>query len=173
VMRLRPDVVSRRGVSWVPEDRRVFPGLTVRENIELARASARDGEVLTYAHLSRLFPILADLGGRDGGKLSGGQQQIVALARGLVARPRLLLLDEPTEGLAPLVVQHVVDGLKEVIREGSVSVLISEQNFRSVIALTSRIYVLERGAVIREVSSEELGSSQSLQRELLGVGAQA
>jgi branched-chain amino acid transport system ATP-binding protein len=148
---LRPDRICRLGIGFVPEDRRIFPGLTVQENLELGlmqcpgrpRASARRKLDETYAR----FPRLAERRRQMGTTLSGGEQQMLAIARVLVGEPRLLLIDEPTEGLAPMIVRELFELMAALVRDGLPIVLV-EQNVRRAVALVSRYYVLERGSVV-------------------------
>ncbi|RYJ06175.1 MAG: ATP-binding cassette domain-containing protein, partial [Actinomycetales bacterium] len=114
VARMGADAIARRGVAWVPEDRRIFTNLTVRENLELARFAAGDREPVSVDDLLDSLPLLDKLIDRKGNQLSGGEQQLVAVARALVSRPRLLLLDEPTEGLAPLIVEGIAEAISRL-----------------------------------------------------------
>ena len=133
------------GIAYVPQGRRIFPSLSVEENLLVARRPARAGvEPWTIDQLYTLFPNLRERRDRRGTALSGGEQQMLALARALIANPRLILLDEPTEGLAPIVVQRMLDVLKEIHRKG-LGMLIVEQNFRFVTGLTNKIAVMQAG----------------------------
>ena len=138
---------ARRGLCLVPEDRRIFTHMTVLENIGFAMraASVRDGT--PEAVLAR-FPILAALGGRLGGQLSGGQQQMLALARAVAARPRLLLLDEPTEGLAPVIVEQMAADVLALASEGGPALLICEQNLWFARRCTEHVYIIDSGAIV-------------------------
>ncbi len=160
--------VVRAGIGFVPEDRRVFPGLTVEENLEVARLPPRDGEEpWTDERIFATFPLLEPLRRRRGGNLSGGQQQMLAIARALCGNPRLLLLDEPSEGLAPLVVEElgrIVSGFK-----GRIPVLLSEQNARFALAVADRGYVLEKGAMMAQGTREELLRDPEIQSRYLSV----
>ena len=133
------------GIAYVPQGRRIFPSLSVEENLLVARRPARPGlESWTIEQLYTLFPNLRERRDQRGTALSGGEQQMLALARALIANPRLILLDEPTEGLAPIVVQRLLDVLKEIRRKGP-GLLLVEQNFRFVAGLTDKIVVMQAG----------------------------
>jgi branched-chain amino acid transport system ATP-binding protein len=161
---------ARRGVAWVPDDRRVFGGLTVRENLELGAAAARGREPLAVAEVVDLLPMLGDLLGKDGRGLSGGQQQAVSIARALVSRPRLLLLDEPMEGLAPVVVAELETAIAALPERTGVTVVIAEQNLDLVLGLSRRVYVLDSGRVVHSATSAEFAGRTDLQDRWLSVG---
>jgi ABC-type branched-subunit amino acid transport system ATPase component len=169
--RLKTDAIARLGVGWVPEDRRIFPNLTVAENLELARFALDDRAPVGVEELVEAFPLLGSLLKRKGGQLSGGEQQVVAVARALSARPRILLLDEPTEGLAPLVVEQLAQSIAALPREFGVSVLLAEQNLEFVLGLSTRVYVLEMGRVVHHGPTAEVASDRQLQERFLSVSA--
>jgi branched-chain amino acid transport system ATP-binding protein len=164
-------LVCRAGVAIVPEGRRIFPGLTVRDNLDLGayRRDARSfhGESLAWVH--GLFPRLSERSGQLAGSLSGGEQQMLAIGRALMARPRLLLLDEPSLGLAPVIVDDVFDAIGEINRTG-VSVLLVEQNVERALEIASRGYVLSEGRVALEASAADLLANDEVRRTVLGVG---
>jgi branched-chain amino acid transport system ATP-binding protein len=164
---LHPDAVARRGLVHVPEGRHVFPNLTVHENL-LVGATARNGRPPAFGidDVYGLFPKLAELRRRGGWALSGGEQQMVAIGRGLLAAPRLLLLDEPSLGLAPTVVDAVFDVLAEVA--GRVPMLLVEQNTDRALDLAVRAYVLVKGAVVLAGASAELSDREALMASYLG-----
>ncbi len=164
------DVVARLGLVHVPEGRHVFPNLTVHENL-LVGASARDGREAQFAldDVYGLFPKLADLRKRGGWALSGGEQQMVAIGRGLLAAPRLLLLDEPSLGLAPTVVDAVFDVLAEVGRR--VPMLLVEQNTDRALELAHRAYVVVKGVVVLAGDATELSDRDALMASYLGQTA--
>ena len=151
--RLEPDRICRRGVGFVPEDRRIFPGLTVEENLRLGllqtprRAAAENRRRLDAAYAQ--FPRLHERRMQLGTTLSGGEQQMLAIARVLVGEPRLLLIDEPTEGLAPIVVAEIFAAI-ERLRAGGIPILLVEQNVHRALEVATRFYALERGRVIEE-----------------------
>ena len=139
--------IARRGLGYVPEDRRIFTALTVLENLAVGRRPARPGAPhWTVARLFELFPNLAEMPGRPGGRMSGGEQQMLTVARTLMGNPRLVLLDEPSEGVAPIIVEQMVDMIVTLKREG-LSVLLSEQNLQFARLVSDRAYVLEKGQV--------------------------
>lgn len=148
--------VIRAGIGYVPEDRRIFGALSVAENLEVGRFPARPGlEPWTDARLFRLFPALERLRRRRAGSLSGGEQQMLAIARTLLGNPRLLLLDEPSEGLAPVVVEQMAAAVAEIKRQG-VAVLLSEQNLAFAAAIGDRAYVIEKGHIRHHAAMAEL-----------------
>jgi branched-chain amino acid transport system ATP-binding protein len=138
---------ARRGLGYVPEDRRIFSDLTVEQNLEVGRQDARQGvPQWTSARLFEIFPNLAELRNRAGGRMSGGEQQMLAIARTLMGNPSLVLLDEPSEGLAPKIVEQMMDAILAMKREG-LSLLLSEQNLRFARLIADRICVIEKGRV--------------------------
>jgi len=139
------------GLSLVPEDRRIFPHITVAENLAMAQGAARKGVApLSPKEAAGLFPMLDGLLERKGYQLSGGQQQILAVARGLVPRPQLLLLDEPTEGLAPIIVQDMVHQMMHVRRHGGGALLLAEQNVSFARHCTEYVFVIDTGRIVFE-----------------------
>jgi branched-chain amino acid transport system ATP-binding protein len=158
------------GIAVVPEGRRLFTGMTVRENLELGSylpaAKAERGASLDAA--LELFPALREKLASPAGELSGGQQQMVAIARALMARPRLLLLDEPSLGLAPLVVEDMFDAVRRINAQG-VAVLLVEQNVAMAMTLADRAYVLEEGRIVAEGEPDDLLARPEIQRAYLGV----
>ncbi len=161
--------IARLGIGWVPEDRRVFPNLTVRENIQLA-ANARAGRrEVPIEELIGVFPILEQLLPKPGNHLSGGEQQVVAIARALAGSPRVLLLDEPAEGLAPVVVDQLAEGIRK-LRE-SVSILIAEQNLQFIKRLCHRAYVLESGRLVYRGTVEEFERDPELVERYLSFSS--
>jgi branched-chain amino acid transport system ATP-binding protein len=147
---------ATRGVSLVPQGKRIYPNLTVEENIMLGRASGRTGD-WTVKRLMELFPNLGRASGRPGNQLSGGEQQMLAIARALMAEPKVLLLDEPTEGLAPVIIDELIDALR-VIQEHGTALVLVEQHIRMVQMLASRFVALGKGRVVSEGPVSELES---------------
>jgi branched-chain amino acid transport system ATP-binding protein len=169
--RLAPHAIARLGVGLVPENRRIFPGLTVRENLELGLSSvARRTAELREQRLAEVFqhfPRLRERIDQPGKTLSGGEQQMLAIARVMMAGARIVLMDEPTQGLAPAFIRHIRDMIGELKRLG-VTVLLIEQNARVALSVCDRGYIMEKGVIVFEASSRELRDSP-VTREKLGV----
>ena len=164
-----PYRISRRGLGWVPEDRRVFTDLTVLENLEVGRRPARAGAPhWTAQRLFELFPNLGEMPGRPGGRMSGGEQQMLTVARTLMGNPRLVMLDEPSEGVAPLIVEQMADMIETLKRQG-LSVLLSEQNLPFASAVSDRAYVLEKGQVRFAGTMAALQRDETVRRQYLTV----
>lgn len=163
-----PYRIARAGIGLVPEDRRIFPGLTVRENLEIADYR-RDGAAPQWT-VERIFdeyPMLAELSGQDGGTLSGGQQQMLAVARSLMIQPRLLLLDEPNEGLAPVIVKQIgalIDALS-----ATTTILFTDQSVHFALKHAQRAYILEKGRIVHEAASADLLADEATQHRYLSV----
>jgi branched-chain amino acid transport system ATP-binding protein len=166
---LPPHLVCRRGIGWVPEDRRIFKELTVLENLEVGRRPGPRGEARwTVERMLEVFPLLAPLRARRAGTLSGGEQQMLTIARTLMGNPDLLLLDEPSEGLAPLLVQ----GLQRqvlALKAGGQAILLSEQNLKFVGPVADRAYVIEKGRVVWSGPMAELLARDDVRRAHLAV----
>ncbi|MGH8852037.1 MAG: ABC transporter ATP-binding protein [Casimicrobiaceae bacterium] len=160
--------VARAGLGYVPEGRRIFTGLTVAQNLEVARRDARAGNAWTPERLFALFPSLAELRDRRGGQISGGEQQMLAIARTLMGNPTLLLLDEPGEGLAPLIVTQLAQALRE-LKSGGVSILLAEQALALAAAIADRACVLESGQLRYVGPYEEFARDTRARSEYLGL----
>jgi len=170
--------VARAGIGFVPEDRRIFADLTVWENLDVASRGAREGasgaregaggDAWTIERVFDLFPNLRALTSRNGGFLSGGEQQMLTIARTLMGNPELLLLDEPSEGLAPLVVDHLREQIARLQREG-LTILLAEQNVDFSLALADRVYVLEKGQIRFSGSAAALRDNEALRHDLLAL----
>lgn len=170
--RLAPHGIVQKGIAHVPEGRRVFGALTVQENLELGayRRSDREGIARDFERMYASFPILRERRRQKAGSLSGGEQQMLAMARALMTSPRLLLLDEPSIGLAPLVVREIARIIREINRQG-VTVVLIEQNARMALKLAHRAYVLELGGILLEGPAEALARDEMVKRAYLGTGA--
>ena len=164
---LSPHEIARRGVSFVPEDRRCFPRLSVDENIRLAINHAADP--LDLDSVLEFFPELAEMRGKHARNMSGGEQQMLAIARALAANPRLMLLDEPFEGLAPYIVRRLEDTIAEINEESGIAVLLVEQNVAAAVAVADRHYVIDEGRIVESVSTERLRADEELRQRYLGV----
>jgi branched-chain amino acid transport system ATP-binding protein len=160
--------IARLGVGWVPEDRRIFTDLSVMENLEVGRRAPREGVHWTLEKLFALFPNLAELRERPGGRISGGEQQMLTVARTLMGNPLAVLLDEPSEGVAPVIVERMAATIEELKREG-LSILLSEQNLHFAGLVSDRVYVLEKGHVAWSGTMGELSSNVDVQRQHLTV----
>lgn len=157
---------ARHGLSLVPSGARVFPNLTVRENLEIVRSEASDDRPpWTIAKVHEVFPKLDDLQSSLAGNLSGGERQMLAVGRGLMANPRVMLLDEPSEGLAPVILQDI-GRLLGRLREAGLSMVLAEQNHRFALKWADRGYLIEKGQIQHEASADELIDSDALQRHL-------
>ena len=161
--------IARLGLGWVPEDRRIFTDLTVRENLEVGRQPPRAGApTWTVEALFGLFPNLAGMPDRLGGRMSGGEQQMLTVARTLMGNPRLVMLDEPSEGVAPVIVEQMARSINEMKRQG-LSVLVSEQNLHFAEQVCDRAYVLEKGQVRFAGTMAELEADEAVRRAYLSV----
>jgi branched-chain amino acid transport system ATP-binding protein len=158
--------IARLGIQLVPEERRIFGGLTVEENLDLAALSAP--APLPLADIFAIFPRLRERRGSYGRSLSGGEQQMLTIARALIRRPRLILLDEPFEGLAVIIVQNLLEVCRQLVAQGQ-TIVIVEQNVRAALGLASRAYVLNNGHVVFEGTTEALQASPDVMNRYLGV----
>ncbi len=165
---LKPHEIARRGLGYVPENRDIFPALTVRENLLLGSKSARAKGRWSIEQFFALFPMLAARADTHGGVLSGGEQQMLAICRTLMGDPDLVMIDEPTEGLAPHVVE-VVRSLLEDIAQRGVAILLIEQRLKIALAISHRLYVMGHGRIVFEGSSDELRRNDAVRREWLEV----
>lgn len=164
-----PYEIARMGVGYVPDDRRIFPDLTTEENLLLAArlASAQRGR-WTLDKVYDLFPALRDLRASRGDHLSGGQQKMLAIGRALMRDPDLILLDEPAEGLAPLVVEQLIDVLRDIRRTG-VTILLADQNLRFCRKVADRAYIMEKGVIVAEGAMDEIWRNQDVVTRYLAV----
>ena len=166
---LRPDERAHAGIGWVPQERNIFRSLTVEENMT---AVARPGR-WTLAKIYELFPRLAERRRNMGNQLSGGEQQMLAIARALTGNPSLLLLDEPLEGLAPIIVRELTGVLRRLIAEAGLTLILVEQHARVALQLTQHAIVLDRGRIAHAGPSPALAGDQALLQQLLGVKEKA
>jgi branched-chain amino acid transport system ATP-binding protein len=167
ITRLMPHIIARKGVRWVPDNRRIFPTLTVQRNLEIARRYAAQGD-WDLRSIYRHFPVLEGYKDRKGEFLSGGEQQMLAIARTLMGNPDLLLLDEPSQGLAPKIVREVMNIVLELKQKG-ISILLVEQNSVMALAVSDRCYILDDGRIVHESTSRELDANKDLKRDLLSI----
>jgi branched-chain amino acid transport system ATP-binding protein len=165
ITKLRPDQRAHAGVGWVPQERNIFKSLTVDENLT---AVARPGR-FTPARVYDMFPRLAERRQNMGNQLSGGEQQMLAVGRALVLNPRLLLLDEPLEGLAPIIVDELLAALKRIIVDEGLSAILVEQNAQKILGVTDRAVILERGTIVHAGDSAALKADRGVLETFLGV----
>ena len=162
--------IVRRGIAWVPEERRVLPNLTVLENLRLGMMApgAGNGAAARIEEVFEMFPRLRERTAQKGRFLSGGEQQMLAIARGLVARPKLMLVDEPTEGLAPMLVQHLTEILRRINQTGT-TILLVEQTLEVALALSHRLYVMDQGRIQFSGTPDQLAHDPTIQQRFLEV----
>ena len=167
ITRLRPDQRAHAGIGWVPQERNIFKSLSVEENLT---AVARAGR-WTVARIYELFPRLAERRRNLGNQLSGGEQQMLAVGRALILNPRVILLDEPLEGLAPILVEELLAALRRIIRDEGMAAILVEQNAQKVLGVTDRAAIIERGVVVHEAASVDLAADRAVLESYLGVTA--
>ena len=158
-----PYQLARRGMGWVPDDRRIFADLTVGENLEIAERLGPGGEKWDKEKVYNLFPALKDLDSRKGGLLSGGEQKMLAIGRALMTNPQFLLLDEPTEGLAPVLVKSLGERIK-ALKEAGLTVLLAEQNVKFTLTLSDYGYIIDNGRICYQGPVEELVDNEEVKR---------
>lgn len=170
ITNLRADLRVRRGICQSPEGRGIFPGMTVLDNLDMGAYTRRDhaGIAADLKRVFELFPRLAERRRQLGGTLSGGEQQMLAVGRALMARPKLLLLDEPSMGLAPMIIQQIFDIIVEINQQGT-TILLVEQNAQQALSRAHRGYVLETGRIVKEGSGQDLLHDPSVKEAYLGV----
>ncbi len=168
---LPPNTIVSMGISQVPEGRRIFPYLTVLENLDMGAFLRDDKDEIKndIAYIFELFPILAERRNQPGGTLSGGEQQMLAISRALMARPRLLLLDEPSLGLAPLVVKRIFDIVRKINTENNTTVFLVEQNANLALKTAHRGYVMENGRIIMADAADKLLANEDVRKAYLGI----
>ena len=167
--RQSPHVACRRGIGYVPEERRIFTDLTVMENLEVGTRPYHEGlTAWTLERIFHIFPNLAEMRNRPGGQMSGGEQQMLTIARTLMGNPKLILLDEPSEGLAPVIVQQMTATIHELKREG-LTIILSEQNLRFATKLADRVYIIEKGHIRYEGTMKDLAEDEDVRNAYLTV----
>jgi branched-chain amino acid transport system ATP-binding protein len=168
---LSGDKIVRMGIIQVPEGRRIFPNMSVLENLEMG-AYLRTNKLLVKQDMNmvmELFPILAQRRNQLGGTLSGGEQQMLAISRGLMARPRLLLLDEPSLGLAPIIIKQIFDIIRKINHDNNTTIFLVEQNANQALKLANRGYVMENGRITLSDTAEKLLSNEQVKKAYLGL----
>jgi len=169
ITRLRPHEIARLGLGYVPEERRIFTDLTVLENLEVGRQPPRAGVATwNFERIGRLFPNLAQMPQRPGGRMSGGEQQMLAIGRTLMGNPRCLLLDEPSEGVAPVIVDQMAVAIGELKAQG-VAILLSEQNLRFAQEVADRAYIIEKGRIRFAGTMTELAARDDVRAQYLAL----
>ena len=163
---IAPHSIPGTGIGYVPQGRGIFPSLSVKENLEIGLTKAPPSQVFDYVF--DRFPRLKERLSQPGGTLSGGEQQMLAIARCLVMQPRLLILDEPTEGIMPILVQDIRREIKAV-NDAGMSILLVEQNIKTALRLCSRIYIMEKGAVVHQAAAQDLKDDKETLHRYLGV----
>ena len=164
---LEPYRIARKGIGYVPDDRRIFADLTVEENLEIAERR-RDGDGWSRERVYELFPALKEIRDRRGGCLSGGEQKMLAIARALMTNPELLLLDEPMEGLAPVLVQALEEQILR-LKEAGLTVLLAEQNVRSALRISDRGYIIDNGQIRYHGTIQDLRENEEVRKKYLLV----
>lgn len=168
---MSPDSIVAMGISQVPEGRHIFPQLTVMENLDMGAFLRKDRDRIKkdMDHVFELFPILTERRNQQGGTLSGGEQQMLAISRAIMARPRLLLLDEPSLGLAPIIVRQIFRIIKKINSEYGTTVFLVEQNANLALQIAQRGYVMENGRIVLEDSAANLLSNEEVRKAYLGI----
>ena len=168
---MEPDQIVKMGVCQVPEGRHIFPMLTVRENLDMGAFMRRDKSKIKddIDYVYSLFPILKERRNQDGGTLSGGEQQMLAMSRALMARPEVMLLDEPSMGLAPLIIKQIFQIIKKINSESNTTIFLVEQNANQALQIADRGYVIENGVITMTGSAKSLLSNQDIQKAYLGI----
>jgi len=171
IHKMAPEAIVKLGICQVPEGRHIFPQLSVKENLDMGAFLRNDKEEIKkdLDFVYSLFPILAERRNQDGGNLSGGEQQMLAMSRALMARPKLLLLDEPSMGLAPLVIKQIFEIIKQINKESNTTIFLVEQNANQALHIADRGYVMETGRITLSGPSQELLANPDIQKAYLGI----
>lgn len=171
IQKMNPDDIVKLGICQVPEGRHIFPLLTVKENLDMGAFLRSDKDEIKkdMEYVFELFPILAERRNQDGGNLSGGEQQMLAMSRALMARPELLLLDEPSMGLAPLVIKQIFQIIKQINKENNTTIFLVEQNANQALHIADRGYVMENGEITISGTAHELLDNKDIQKAYLGI----
>jgi branched-chain amino acid transport system ATP-binding protein len=171
IHKMAPDAIVKLGICQVPEGRHIFPQLSVKENLDMGAFLRNDKEEIKkdMEYVYSLFPILAERRHQDGGNLSGGEQQMLAMSRALMARPKLLLLDEPSMGLAPLVIKQIFEIIKQINKENNTTIFLVEQNANQALHIADRGYVMENGRITLSGPAQELLANTDIQKAYLGI----
>jgi len=165
---LKPHLIARQGIGFVPEDRWIFPGLTVQQNLELGLKGRSDKGRWSFKDVFDLFPKLGERSNVNGGLISGGEQQMLTICRTLMGDPDFIMIDEPTEGLAPKLVEQVGILIEEIAQRG-ISVLLVEQKLNIALKISQRVYIMGHGQIVFEGTPEDLSADQSVRKEWLEV----
>jgi branched-chain amino acid transport system ATP-binding protein len=166
----KPFIIARKGIGFVPEDRRIFPSLTVLENLQLAiKSSKKGGTNWKVEKAFDFFPVLKTFSNRRGQTLSGGEQQMLSIARALVGNPQIMLLDEPAEGLAPLIVKMLVELLLQIKEQGIPMLLTEQQHLKFAMTLSDRVYIIDKGEIKYHGESKEFQENEELKKKYLAV----
>ncbi len=171
IQRMPPEEIVKLGICQVPEGRHIFPQLSVKENLDMGAFLRKDKDEIKKDrdYVYSLFPILAERRNQDGGNLSGGEQQMLAMSRALMARPKLLLLDEPSMGLAPLVIKQIFEIIKQINKESNTTIFLVEQNANQALHIADRGYVMETGRITLSGQAQELLANTDIQKAYLGI----
>lgn len=171
IQSLESDIIVKKGVCQVPEGRHIFPQLSVQENLDMGAFLRTDHKQIKedIDYVYSLFPLLKERRNQDGGTLSGGEQQMLAMSRSLMARPDLLLLDEPSMGLAPLIIKQIFEIIQKINKESNTTIFLVEQNANQALQIADRGYVLENGKITISGSAESLIKNQDIQKAYLGL----
>ncbi len=171
IHKMAPEEIVKLGICQVPEGRHIFPQLSVKENLDMGAFLRNDKKEVKkdMEYVYSLFPILAERRHQDGGNLSGGEQQMLAMSRALMARPKLLLLDEPSMGLAPLVIKQIFEIIKQINQESNTTIFLVEQNANQALRIADRGYVMENGKITLSGPAQELLANTDIQKAYLGI----